>query len=230
MRFLILFIPVLFVLSSCQEECMLECEFTGMTQVDTTWPIPDAMWIAGRDTADLIFRDTLNGDSTIFEVMDYSFSYTESMEYVPCGECGDSVWSRKVVPHFRYEIRNDEDLTIIIEMNSDRVIDEPNRLLQCVDGSITFLNNGISDRVINFIFDCNSVFDPVDAFEIINEAYGHHRAGRDSLVRNCVVDSLDYFFRDDNAAVPLFTLTREVPVSLFEFNDQCWRFDTIRVR
>ena len=115
-------------------------------------------------------------------------------------------------------------------MNSDRVIEEPNRLLQCVDGSITFINNGASDRVVNFIFDCNSVFDPEDAFQIIHEAYGHRRAGRDSLVRNCVVDSLDYFFREDNADVPLFTLSREVPIRVFEYRDQCWRYDTIVVR
>lgn len=230
MRYLCFLLPLLFALSSCQEECMLECDFTGMVQVDTTWPIPHQLWIIGADSVELIYIDTLNGDSTVFEVVDYSFDISEELDTVPCGECGDSVLAKKVTPHFRYEIRNEDNLSIIIEMNSDRVINEPNRLLQCVDGSVTFINDGTMARTIRFIFDCNSVFDPEDAFLIINETYGHRRAGRDSLVGNCMVDSLDYFFLEPASDVPLFTLSREVPVRLFEFNDQCWRYDTIRVK
>ncbi|MDX1683857.1 MAG: hypothetical protein R3275_01410 [Saprospiraceae bacterium] len=223
-------VSILALLTACDEECMVECDFTGAVQIDTTWPIPDMLWITGQDTVVFVYSNE-DGDSLFMEVDQYEFSYSQMMDRVPCGECGDSVDALTVIPSFDYKLISNKDIEVSIQMNSGRVIEEEQRLLQCVDGVITFRNsNGTELGSTPFIFDCNSSFDDEDALKINKEAYGHKRSTRDTVFNTCVIDSGLFYFIDPAAAINEFTIAREVPIRMFNHLGTCWRFDSTRFK
>lgn len=231
MRITILFLFVLVLGSACKnDECMIPCDFEGTVQIDTTWPIPDQKWLPGKDTVTFVYRDSLGmTDSMYWDVTDYSFSYTEREYISPCGECGDSILAKEVTPHFTYTIQSDRDLSMTITMNSGLVIEEDNRILQCVDGKIEFFKNNQSIREESFIWDCNSVFDLEDALEINNTYRGQNATQADSILI-CPITAGDFYFYQPSSTMKIFTLADDIPVRNFELEGQCWYFDTLIVR
>lgn len=210
---------------------MVQCEFTGTTQTDTTWPIPDKQWMLGRDTVRFIYEGSA-GDTLVMDVDRYEFSYDTRLDTVACGECGDSVRSLIVIPSFDYRLSGD-GIQINIHMDSDRNHPMVQEYLKCVDGYIEFTDEtGRSLRFERFTFDCNNAFDLTEAIELNNEFHNHNLEfyTQDSIVNECVVDSANIFFIDKTKEVSEFAMGLYTPIMMFNWAGQCWHYDTIMAK
>jgi hypothetical protein len=214
----------LLTLVACEDECMVECKLDGTMQIDSAFAIDaDTVWILGEDSIQLVYIND-SAEEMIFDVAEYRHYHTMSTFPVPCGECGDTVNTTLVIPHFDYQLSGDQSLDISIEMHSNYFVDEEERLLKCIRGEMTFIEGGNRNSV-TFLADCNSTFDKEEEVALNRTWLDLNWTIADTTISSCPIDSGQYFHTTSGQVVDAVFFDHKLPIKKFKYDDECWSFD-----